>query len=282
MSLNASGQRENANLSASPIAMFTSLWCNRELILASTRREIQGRYRGSFLGLLWSFLNPLFMLAVYTFVFSVVFKARWNVESASKTEFALVLFAGLIVFNLFGETINRAPSLIISNPNYVKKVIFPLQVLPVVTLLSALFHAIISLSVWLLAYLILFGLPHATVLYLPLIVLPFLLFILGLAWALASLGVFLRDISQFIGTLVTVLMFMTPIFYPITALPEKFRHWLYLNPLTPIVEQARDALYWGKPPDLLLLGIYTLAAAAVAWLGFSWFQKTRKGFADVL
>ena len=262
--------------------MFTSLWRNRELILASTRREIQGRYRGSFLGLLWSFLNPLFMLAVYTFVFSVVFKARWNVESASKTEFALVLFAGLIVFNLFGETINRAPTLIVSNPNYVKKVIFPLQILPVVALLSALFHAMVSLGVWLLAYLILFGMPHATMLYLPLVILPFLLLTLGLAWALASLGVFLRDISQFIGTLVTMLMFMAPIFYPITAIPETLRPWLYLSPLTAIIEQARNVLYWGKPPDLSLLGIYTIVSLIVAWLGFSWFQKTRKGFADVI
>ena len=282
MILNASGQRGNADLSASPVEMFASLWRNRELILASAKREIQGRYRGSFLGLLWAFLNPLFMLAVYTFVFSVVFNARWNVESTSKTEFALVLFAGLIVFNLFGETINRAPSLVISNPNYVKKVVFPLQILPVVSSLSALFHALISLGVWLLAYLIFFGIPHATVLYLPLIVLPFLLFILGLAWMLASLGVFLRDISQFIGTIVTVLMFMTPIFYPITALPEAFRPWLYLSPLTTIVEQARDALYWGRPPNLSQLGMYALVSFIVAWLGFLWFQKTRKGFADVL
>ena len=160
------------HFSASPIEMFANLWRNRELIKASAKREVLGRYRGSFLGLLWSFFNPLFMLAVYTFVFSVVFKARWNVESDSKTEFALVLFAGLIVFNLFGETINRAASLVINNPNYVKKVVFPLEILPVVTLLSALFHGMISLGVWFLAHLIFFGLPHATVLYLPLIILP--------------------------------------------------------------------------------------------------------------
>ncbi|MCW0220721.1 MAG: ABC transporter permease, partial [Prosthecobacter sp.] len=166
--------------------------------------------------------------------------------------------------------------------NYVKKVVFPLEILPVITLLSALFHGMISLGVWFLAHLIFFGLPHATVLYLPLIILPFLLFVLGLSWGLASLGVFLRDVSQFIGTLITVLMFMTPIFYPITALPEEFRQWLYYNPLTPVVEQARDVLYWGKPPNFFMLGVYTLVSAVVAWLGFAWFQKTRKGFADVL
>lgn len=270
------------NFSASPLEMCAIPWRNRALIRASTKREILGRYRGSFLGLLWSFFNPLFMLAVYTFVFSVVFKARWNVASDSKTEFALVLFAGLIIFNLFGDSISRAPSLVLSNTNYVKKVVFPLEILPIVSLLSALFHGMVSLGVWLLAYIIFFGLPHATVLYLPLVILPFLLLLLGLSWGLASLGVFLRDVSQFIGMLITVLMFMTPLFYPATALPEKYRHWLYFNPLTSVVEQARDVLYWGKQPNFSMLGIYSLTSVLIAWLGFAWFQKTRKGFADVL
>lgn len=270
------------SFSASPIEMFASLWRNRELIKASTKREVLGRYRGSILGLLWSFFNPLFMLTVYTFVFSVVFKARWRVESDSKTEFALVLFAGLIVFNLFSESINRAPSLVLNNSNYVKKVVFPLEILPVITLFSALFHGLISLGVWLLAYVVFLGLPNVTVLYLPLVILPFLLLIMGLSWVLSSLGVFLRDVSQFIGTIITVLMFMAPIFYPVTALPEEIRQWLYLNPLSPVIEQTRDVLFWGKQPDFALLGIYTTASVVIAWLGFAWFQKTRKGFADVL
>ncbi|PXV84256.1 ABC transporter permease [Nitrosomonas eutropha] len=268
--------------SATPIEMFVSLWRNRSLVHASAKREVLGRYRGSALGLLWSFFNPIFMLAVYTFVFRVVFKARWNTGSDSKTEFALVLFAGLIVFNLFAECINRAPGLILSNVNYVKKVVFPLEILPFVALLSALYHAVISLIVWLVAYLVLFGVPHATLLFLPLVILPFCLFIMGLSWALASLGVFLRDVSQFIGVLTTVLMFLSPIFYPATALPENYRHWLYLNPLTPVVEMVRDVLYWGKIPEFAMLGLYWLATGFIAWLGFAWFQKTRKGFADVL
>lgn len=268
--------------SATPIEMFVSLWRNRSLVHASAKREVLGRYRGSALGLLWSFFNPIFMLAVYTFVFSVIFKARWNTGSDSKTEFALVLFAGLIVFNLFAECINRAPGLILSNVNYVKKVVFPLEILPFVALLSALYHALISLVVWLVAYLALFGVPHVTLLFLPLVILPFCLFIMGLSWALASLGVFLRDVSQFIGVLTTVLMFLSPIFYPATALPENYRHWLYLNPLTPVVEMVRDVLYWGKIPEFAILGLYWLATGFIAWLGFAWFQKTRKGFADVL
>ena len=203
-------------------------------------------------------------------------------QKTAKAEFALVLFAGLMMYNLFAECINRAPGLILSNVNYVKKIVFPLEILPMITLLSTLFHGMISLGVWLMAYLMFFGLPHATVLYLPLIFLPLLLLILGLSWGLASLGVFLRDVSQFIGTIITVMMFMTPIFYPVTALPEQFRQWIYFNPLTLVVDQARGALYWGKAPDFLMLGVYTLIATIIAWLGFAWFQKTRKGFADVL
>jgi len=270
------------NFSISPKEMVASLWRNRGLITALTQREVIGRYRGSVMGILWSFLNPVFMLLVFTFVFSVVFKARWSGGSDSKTEFALILFAGLIVFNLFSECVNRAPGLILSNANYVKKVVFPLEILPWVALGSALFHALISLGVWLIAYLIFFGVPHLTVLLLPLVFLPFLLFVMGLTWGLASLGVYLRDVSQFTGLITTAMMFLSPIFYPVSALPEAYRHLLLFNPLTPVIEQAREVLYWGKVPDMTILSVYLVGATLIAWLGFAWFQKTRKGFADVL
>lgn len=262
--------------------MVVSLWRNRELIYASAKRDVLGRYRGSALGLFWSFFNPLFMLAVYTIVFSEIFKARWSADSGSKAEFALVLFAGLIIFNLFAECFNRAPTLITSNPNYVKKVVFPLEILPFVVLLSALYHAAVSLAVWLLAYALLIGIPHATVLYLPLIIVPFILFIMGLTWIVASLGTFLRDVSQIAAVLTSVLMFLSPIFYPTTALPPAYRPLLYLNPLTLIVERARDFLFWGRAPDFGLVGAYWALALVFAWVGFAWFQKTRKGFADVI
>lgn len=265
-----------------PVEMFSSQWRNRELIIASVKREVLGRYRGSFMGLLWSFFTPVFMLAVFTFVFSEVFKARWDTASNSKVEFALVLFAGLIVFNLFSECINRAPSLIISNTNYVKKVVFPLEILPFVAMLSALFHGAVSLAVWLLAYVVLFGMPHPTVLYLPLVLLPFLILVMGLSWALASLGVYLRDVSQLTGIITTAMLFLSPIFYPASALPEAYRNLLYLNPLTPVIEQARAVLYFGAPPDFGVLALYSLVSCVFAWFGFAWFQKTRKGFADVL
>ena len=270
------------NFSISPREMFGSLWRNRSLVRALVEREVVGRYRGSFMGILWSFFNPVLMLLVYTFVFSVVFKARWNAGSDSKTEFALVLFAGLMVFNLFSECVNRSPTLIIANANYVKKVVFPLEILPWVSLGSALFHTLVSLGVWVLAYVIFFGVPHVTVLLLPIVFLPLILLIMGVTWSLAALGVYLRDISQFVGILTTILMFLSPIFFPASALPEKYRAVLLLNPLIPVIEDTRNVLFWGKAPDLIMLLVYVVASAMIAWLGFAWFQKTRKGFADVL
>jgi lipopolysaccharide transport system permease protein len=247
-----------------------------------TRREITGRYQGSMLGMLWSFFNPVFMLLVYTFVFSVVFKARWGGGSESRAEFALVLFAGMLVFNLFAECVSRAPTLILSNPTYVKKVIFPLEILPWVNFGTALFHAAISFGVWLVFYLAIFGLPSVTILLFPLLLLPLLLMTMGLSWFLASLGVFLRDVSQVIGIFITALMFLTPIFYPISAIPASYRPLLHLNPLTFIIDQGRDLLIFNKGMDWQSFIVLTLSAGCIAWLGFAWFQKTRKGFADVL
>lgn len=262
--------------------MARSLWHNRNLIHALVEREVVGRYRGSFMGILWSFFNPLLMLTVYTFMFSVVFKARWSGGSESRTEFALILFAGMIVFNVFSECVNRAPGCILNNANYVKKVLFPLETLPLVALGSALFHTLISIVVWLLAYVLFFGMPHLTTLLLPLILLPIALFSLGLTWALAALGVYLRDVAQVVGIFTTALMFLSPIFYPVSALPEAYRPLMQLNPLTPGIEQARDILFWGRLPDLNTFGLSMLSGLLVAWAGFACFQKIRKGFADVL
>jgi lipopolysaccharide transport system permease protein len=270
------------HFSVSPREMIASLWRNRYLVKKSIQREVIGRYRGSLFGIIWSFFNPVFMLLVYTFVFSVVFKARWHSGSGSKTEFALILFAGLLVFNLFAECINRAPGLILASVNYVKRVVFPLEILPWVSLGGALFHALISFIVWLIAYIILLGTPHITILLLPIIILPLLFFIVGISWGLASLGVFLRDVSQVIGIITTALMFLSPIFYSASSLPEEFQILLQLNPLTPVIEQTRDILFWGKFPDLRLLSVHYFFSILIAWLGFAWFQKTRKGFADVL
>jgi lipopolysaccharide transport system permease protein len=270
------------NFSLSPRAYLASLWGNWALVRALVVRDVVGRYRGSVLGVLWSLFHPLLMLVVYTFVFSVVFNARWNAGSESKTEFALVLFAGLIVFNVFTECVNRAPSLVIANANYVKKVIFPLEILPWVNMGAALFHALVNLGVWLAFFTLIFGWPHLTVLWLPLVVLPLILFVMGLSWFLASLGVYLRDVGQMMGIVTTMLLFLSPIFYPASALPERYRSILQLNPLTPAIEMVRDVLMWGRHPDVWLLAMHLAVALVVSWLGFAWFQKTRKGFADVI
>jgi lipopolysaccharide transport system permease protein len=268
----------------SPASLAASLWRNRQLLAQMTRREVVGRYKGSALGLAWSFFNPVFMLVVYTFVFSEIFRSRWSGLGGdeSKTQFALVLFVGMIVLGLFSEVVNRAPGLILANANYVKKVVFPLEVLPVVNLGAALFHSLISLAVLLAAYALFNGALQWTAVFVPLVLLPLLILILGLAWMLASLGVFLRDVGQFVAILTTVLTFLSPVFYPVTAVPERFRSIIMLNPLTFIIEQARDVLIWGRLPDWFGLGVYTGAAMACAWCGYAWFQKTRKGFADVL
>ncbi len=263
--------------------MVASFWRHRSLIRTLIHREVVGRYRGSVVGMAWSLVHPFLMLTIYTFVFSVVFNARWGSHAQeSKTEFALVLFAGLLVFNLFSECVGRAPGHIVNNVNYVKKVVFPLEVLPWVTMGSALFHLAISLGVWLAAYGLFFGWPHSTVWLLPLVGAPLVLLVMGMSWALASLGVYLRDVGQFIGVLITVLMFLTPVFYPASALPPRLQSLMYLNPLTPAIEITRDVLYWGRAPSFWLLVLYMTASATLAWLGFAWFQKTRQGFADVL
>jgi lipopolysaccharide transport system permease protein len=266
------------------LALGKSLWRNRQLILQMTKREVVGRYQGSAMGLAWSFLNPVLMLVVFTFVFSEIFKSRWGGVGGddSKTQYAVVLFVGMIVLNLFNEVLNRAPSLILSNVNYVKKVVFPIEILPVIAMGAALFHSLISLGVLLAAFALFNGYLHWTAVFIPLVLLPLVILTMGLAWMLASLGVFLRDVGQTVGIITTVLMFLSPVFYPVTAVPESFRPFMMANPLTFIIEQAREVLIWGHLPDWAGLSVYTLAAAATAWAGYAWFQKTRKSFADVL
>lgn len=266
-----------------PQEIVASLWRNRYLIKKSIQREVLGRYRGSMLGVLWSFFNPLFMLAVYTFVFSVVFKARWpSAASDSKVEFAMVLFAGLMVYTVFAECVNRAPGLILGNTSYVKKVVYPLEILPWISLGSAVFHLGISFLVWLLAYFVFFGLPSPTILLFPLVLIPLFLLTVGVSWWLASLGVYLRDVTQLVGILTTALLFLSPIFYAISSIPENFQIIMHLNPLTPIIEQARAVLFGRGNLNILLLVYCYAFSLLIACLGFAWFQKTRKGFADVL
>jgi lipopolysaccharide transport system permease protein len=254
-----------------------------ELILQLAKREVVGRYRGSALGLLWSFFNPIFMLVIYTFFFSVIFKTKWGTGvGEGKTEFAIMIFSGLIVFNLFSESISKSPALILNNVNYVKKVVFPLEILSPVSVLASTFHALVSLFVLLVFVGVVRQGIAPTVLYIPIILTPLLVLTLGLSWVLAAVGVYLRDVSQTIGLFLSALMFLSPIFFPVSVLPAKFQKLMTLNPLTFIIEETRAVLILGQQPHWLGLVIYLLVASLIAMIGLYLFQKARKGFADVL
>jgi lipopolysaccharide transport system permease protein len=265
-----------------PRVLMSQLWRHRELIWQFARREVEGRYRGSFLGILWSFVTPLIMLLVYVFVFGLVFRARWNVGGDSLGDFALAIFAGLIAFQVFSETVGRAPGLVVGNPNYVKKVIFPLEILPVATLLSALFHAAISLAILLGGVLVLRVPLTPWALLAPVCLLPLAGIALGLAWFLASLGVYLRDIGHVVGVGIQILMFMSPVFYPADRVPAAFQPWLTLVPTVPAIEAFRRVLLGGGPPSWASLLGWSVVSFVTAVLGYAWFRKTRRGFADVL
>ncbi|MEM5312046.1 ABC transporter permease [Paraburkholderia sp. JHI869] len=271
--------------SKSLTSLAVSLYGNRGLIYQMTKREVIGRYRGSVFGLAWSFFNPVLMLAVYTFVFSFVFKSRWGGAAAAPVghgEFAMMLFVGMTVHALFAECINRSPLLVLQNASYVKKVIFPLEIFPVIALCSAVFHLFISVLVLIVGLLFVSGSVHLTALLFPLVVLPLFLLSLGVGWFLAATGVYVRDIAQATAFLASVLMFLSPVFYPISALPEKYRIWLQLNPLTFFIEESRAVLVSGSLPNFATLGLYLLGSVVVAWLGYWWFQSARGGFADVI
>lgn len=266
------------------VGSIRSFFQHRDLALRLAWREIQAKYRGSFAGMLWAFMNPVLMLLVFTFVFGVVFKARWPdaPPDAGTREFALIIFFGLIVYGLMSECLSRAPTLITSNASYVKKVVFPLEILPVVALLSALFQAMVSLGMLLLVYPFVFGAPPATALWTPIILAPLCIGVLGASWLFASLGVFIRDIGQVVPVLLTAILFLSPIFYSSEGLPAEYREALSYGPLVLILDSARGAFFFGRDPDWIALGKYTLASSALAVLGFWWFSRTRKAFADVI
>lgn len=273
----------HAQHSTSLLVLAKSLWRNRYLTLQLARRDVVGRYRGSVMGLAWSFFHPLIMLTIYTFVFSVVFKTKWGVANQSgQAAFAVILFAGMVVHGLFAEVLNRAPTLILQNTNYVKRVIFPLEILPLTSLISALFHTLISVAVLLLAIVVLHGQLHWTALLLPVVLLPLIVLSLGVAWFLAAVGVYVRDVGQVMGVVATVLLFVSPVFFPLSAIPRAFQKFIMLNPLTFIIEQSRAVLLFGQLPNVGGLVVYFMVSVLVMWLGYASFQKMRRGFADVL
>lgn len=271
-----------ARIDFSPLAPFLDLWRNRALLSAMTRREIESRYRGSALGFVWSLATPLLTLVVYTFVFSVIFRVRWGASTAGHGEFALVAFAGLLIFTCFSDCVTRSPGLVLSQANLVKKVVFPVQILPAMILGGALFQLVIATGVLLVIAAVLGFTPGVTALAFPLVLAPLVLGILGITWAVSAAGVYFRDLGQVVGLLVTLLMFLIPIFYPVSAVPEAFRPVIALNPLAVLVEEARGVLLWGRWPDWFQLAWVGLLGWALAWGGYLFFMKLRRGFPDVL
>jgi len=266
----------------SPMALFGAVTEHASLLWQFARRDLSGRYRGSLVGFGWAALNPLLLLATYTFVFSVVFQVRWDAAVDDRVLFALAIYSGMIVHGFFAECLTRAPSLIVDNRNLVKKVVFPLHVLPWTVLLVATFHFLLGAALIMAAVLLRTGALPASTVALPLIVAPLALFALGVVYAFSALGVYLRDLGQLVGFVALVLLFLSPIFYPLSAVPESWRWVVMLNPIAMVIELARGALLQGVWPSPGRLAAMWGVGFAVAWLGFYGFQRTRKGFADVL
>jgi lipopolysaccharide transport system permease protein len=264
------------------LQLARSLVKHRELVWQMTKQEFSARYSGSVLGVIWSFVTPLIQVLAFTFIFGVILKVRWTGEAPTAQNFVVVLFVGMMIYSIFSEAVSRAPGLITSQSVYVKKIVFPLEILPAVSILAALCNALIGLFIIIGTNLIIMHELPATALYLPLVLLPFVLLVAGLGYLLSAAGVYLRDISHVIGAVVMLGLFLSPVFYPISAVPQEYRAFFYLNPLTPTVEQARGVLLFGTPPDWQVLAVYTVASAIVLSLGFAFFQRSRNGFADVL
>jgi len=261
--------------------MFCISFSNRFLIFQMIKREVLGRYKTSMFGLMWSIVTPLIMLLIYIFVFSVIFKSRWG-ENTNSLDFAGILFTGLIIYQFFSECMNRAPLLIIENINYVKKIVFPVEILPWVAMGSALFHFMVSIFVLIVYILVVQGGIEWTAFLLPVVLLPFVFLVIGLMWILAPIGVYVRDVAQFVGLITMGMMFLSPVLYPASAFPESYEIIFYLNPLTFVIEQSRNVLLWGEWPDFYGLGIYYMISICFVVVGFAWFRKTRQGFSDVL
>lgn len=222
------------------------------------------------------------MLLVYSFVFSVVFKAKWNHPGAEDANFGVILFSGMIIHALFSEPMVLSSTSITSNTQYVKKVVFPLEIMAWSTIIVASFQALISFII-LIVFMLFSGMTiHPTILLFPLVVAPLILFSVGLGWILSSLTVFVRDIAQLVGIVSIIALFISPVFYPVDRLPLVWQSLIYLNPISYIVDQMRRISIYGEMPDWAGLGIYTLVALLVAWLGLVLFQRLRTGFADVL
>jgi lipopolysaccharide transport system permease protein len=263
--------------------MLSSVFDNKYLFFQMLKRDVQKRYRGSQLGFLWAFFYPILMLLVYTFVFGMVMKVKWGVAGQDNIDFGLILFTGLLCHSLMSEVVGASVASITANSQYVKKVVFPLEILSLVTLCNAMFHMFLGMLILLSIFVFTGNQLHWTIFLAPVVLFPFVVFLLGLSWFLSVLGVYVRDLGQIVGVMMTVLMFLCSIVFPFDRLPLELQPYvLWLNPLTIIVEQLRAVVLFGQLPDWELLGLYTVGAFAMLFVGTWLFKRTRDGFADVI
>ena len=255
---------------------------NKYLVKKLIVRDIKTKYKGSVLGMFWSWIVPIMMLAVYTFVFSEVFQARWSVDTNDKYQFAMTMFCGLSVFNVMAETMNRSTGLIMQNTNYVKKVMFPLELLPFVTVITAMFNCVVSLVILIVARLVIYKSISPMVLLLLPALIPILIISVGVGLFLSSLSVFLRDMGSIISVIVAVLMYATPVFYSSAAVPEKYRLISNLNPLTYIIENVRRIILYDEWINLQWYISSLITALVFYAIGLLVFKRSKEGFADVL
>ena len=265
-----------------PLTVLGLSWQYRELAFSLARRKIARRYRGSVLGIFWAALIPLIMLGIYTFIFSVVFQNKWGINSGDRFEFSLFLFSGLILYSLFSDCINEAPSALVENKLFIRQLVFPTEILAWVDLLVGLFNFFINGLVLMSFYSLVIGTPPFTLIYLPLIVLPIVFITLGGVWLVSSIGLYLRDLGHAVRLFTTAFLFLSPIFYPASAVPERFQALYAVNPLVHVLEMSKNALFYGLPPDWEILGFCLIGSWAFAWMAYIWFMKTKKGFADVV
>jgi homopolymeric O-antigen transport system permease protein len=269
----------------SPLAMLSSVRRHWRLIVSLTRRDLAERFQGSLLGPLWYFITPAILILTYTLVFGIVFKVRMPFArggQSSTIDFGLFLFSGLLIFTVFSDVVSRSTSLVVSKPNFVKRVVFPLEVLSVVTVLSALAGGLLSFALLLIAALVLTGGLAATSVLYPIALLLMVPMLVGLSWFLAALGTYVRDVAQIIGLLLTVVLFLSPVFTPLSAFPEAVRTYLLLNPVSIPIELGHLTFFLDETPPIGAAAAYLASALLVMSLGWAFFQKTRTGFADVL
>ena len=261
---------------------FSAFGRHRNLTRELVRNEILGRYRGASFGMLWSLLSPFLMLVVYTIAFGSILKGRWPQAGGTHAEFGLVIFVGIFVHGFFGECFTRAPRLMLENANYVKRVVFPLDILPWTMVLSAVFHLAMNVLVFCLLSLLVYQQLSPLVVLLPLVLAPLLLLTVAVSWVVSSLGVYLRDIAQVAPVVATAMFFLSSAIIPVEAVPEQYRLVFHLNPLTFFIDQARAVALWDRQPDWAGLGLYALGGLAAVFVAHAWFRRTSRGFADVL